>query len=1123
MNKFLVRAFSGLTLFAAAGISLAQTSQGTLAGVVRDTTGAVVPNAVVTLRGESDGLTRSVKTQADGAFRADALPPERYELSIAQAGFSKFDAQHIVVNASVVNSFDVTLSVGSANDTVSVEAAQSGIDTENGQLSANISTVELSNIPIFSLSPYELAYTAPGAQVVSSDGSSNGQDVQVNGARPRANNFLLDSQEINDVSISGQAFQPSIPDSYENLTVLTSNASAEFGRAGGGVLNLTTKRGTNSFHGSVFERYEGSGLNAIGGDERGQGITKSRFDQHNYGFTAGGPILRNKLFAFGGLQIERFYGKETPNVLELPDATGYAQLQAIATSAGTGSTVAAQVALLDKYLSNGSYLTAYNPISRPATAPCGSYGNVVACQNVGPQAPICTANGSTGCNITEAYFERPAVNANEPDTQWTYRIDYTPWQKDSFYVRYLHDRSSFSPDFPNNGSALVGFDTQQGGPAELGTGGWTHIFTNNLLNEFRASETRLNFQFGPTAATLANPLYALYSVSVSGLPALGPNQNFPQGRGEDLYQFQDTVSWTKGAHTMRMGFDIGRQLEKDLVSQNAKGTLTFAKGGTVNGVSYVTALGNYLQNQLGPSGTATRTFGPTRIDPHDWRNGIFFQDDWKVRPDLTVNLGIRYDYLGNPENSLAFPALDPSNPFGILSNASGTVQGVRYAVNNDKNNVGPRVGFSWNPRFGGFFGDGKTVVRGGIGVFYDSDFSNFTVNAAQTSPNAPTGTLTQTTGYGLSNATSLIGTIPATLTLASSVTSVNNNMVNPLTYQYNLGIERELKGGWTAAVRYVATRGEKLFANQQFNYFSGATGKRLNPTYGAIISRGNYADSDYNALELDAEHAFSHGFTVRASYDYSKDLDDGSDIFTTASSPTSYSANLAPGGRRQDWGPSDFDHRHYGSIVYVWSPKGFHANNEGLSTVLQVLTADWTVSGVTFWQSGNMTSFNTSGLDINGDGSTTNDRPIIGNVHAPSQSAGVDGAFVGGTPGVYYDVAANNATNALNPVSPSSVRWLIPYMPLNQYLQQEIGRGSYQNPGQWNTNLALQKGFGMPDGRFERVRFVIRAEASDLFNHNNTGILNLDVLNIGNGLYQNRPNALSDTGRTLNLWGKVTF
>ncbi|WP_263382722.1 TonB-dependent receptor [Granulicella arctica] len=1101
----LVAAFVTSTVFAS--IAASQTSKGILVGVARDSSGAVIPNANVTITGDADKAIRSISTKPDGSYRFEALDPESYTVTVQQAGFQGFSAKKVIVQPSLVTTYDIKLSVGSANDTVNITADSQAINTENGQLTGIINTTDITKLPIFSLSPYELTTTVPGVQIVDQSGFSNGINIQVNGARPRANNFLLDGQEINDVSIGGQAFQPSIPDMYESVAVLTNSASAEFGRAGGGVVNLVTKSGTNQFHGEAYERYTGSGLNALGGQERGTGAVKARFDNHVYGFTAGGPVIKDKLFAFGGLELSRFYGSETPSVLELPDANGYAQLQKIG---------GPQVALLDSYLSNGNYLASYVNVQ----------GRTLVNTNVGPQ------NGcpTTGCIITENFFQRPSQATSNPDTQWTYRIDYKPWDKDSFSFRYLHDRSSLSPDFGNNGSALVGFDTLQGGPGELGEGTWTHIFTPNFLNEFRVSETRINFQFGPTAETSANPLFALQSISIPGIinaagtSDLGPNQNFPQGRGEDLYQLQDTVGITKGIQSFRIGFDIGRQLEKDLVSQNAKGTLSFVKGGTnAAGVSYVTALGNFLQNQLGPSGTATKTFGNTRVDPHGWRSGVFAQDDIKLTSDLTVNLGVRFDYLTNPENSLQFPGLDPANPLGIITLVSGAPTAQVFKIKNDTNNISPRFGFAYSPHNGSFIGDGKSVIRGGFGIFYDSDFSNFVINAAQSSPNAVAGTLVQTTGAGLANATSLVPTIAPQLKLNSSVTSVVNNMVNPVTYQYNLGIERQLPGNLFLAVRYVGTSAHKLFANQQYNYFSGATGARLNPAYGAVVARGNFADSNYNSLEVEGSHLFSHGFQIRGTYTYSKTLDDGSEIFTTFSSPTSYTANLAPGGRGQDYGNSAYDHRHYAVISYVWSPAGLHAENAITNAALGALTRHWTLSGIERFQSGPYSTFAVNGLDINGDGSTANDRPINGNLAAPAQSAGIDGHFIGGTNGVYYDLAANNSTGALTPVSTSAVRWLVPYGPGNQYLRQEIGRNSYSNPGLQFHDLALEKGIGLSYLHLERGQLILRGEVQNIGNHNNIGPLDTNVLDIGTGNYFNRLNAQEDAGRTMVLWAKVAF
>lgn len=1105
-------------LIFSSGLLPAQTSKGILSGVIRDSTGAVVSGAVVTITNQDTREIRSTTSRNDGAYSLEALTPGRYTVQLKQSGFKTYEATDLVVNASIVTSFDATFTVGGATDSVLVEAENSGINTENGQLAGVISSRQLQDLPIFTLNPVELALTVPGVQPVSQNsGFSNGINIEVNGARPRANNFLLDGQEINDVGIGGQAFQPNIPDIFESVTVITNTPSAEYGRAGGAVVNLVTKAGTNVYHGSVFERYTGSGLDSLDGITR-QGIVhgpppdgyvppnKARFDQHQYGFTAGGPIIKNKLFAFGALQISRLYGNEVPTRLELPDAAGYAQLQAIG---------GPQVALLDQYLNNGSYLNSF--VSFPGNG-------VVTNINVGVQNSC-----PNGCTVTTGYFQRQNAPQKNPDTQWTYRVDFVPHEADSFSFRYLHDRSSLSPDFFTNGSALPGFDTEQGGPSELGAGTWTHVFGPNLVNELRGSETRLGFLFSPLSSTLANPLYALSTLNISNIAvdssgdsALGPNQNFPQGRHEDLYQVQDNVSLTRGHQTFRFGFDIGRTIETDIVSLNAKGTLTFNQGG-----SGVSSLGNFLQNQLGPSGTATKTFGSTRVDPHGWRSGIFAQDDVKVNADLTLNLGLRYDYLTNPENSLPYPAIDPFNPYQAINTV--------IKVKNDTNNVAPRLGFAYSPHGNGLLGGGKTVVRGGFGVSFDSPFSNFVVNAAQATPNAVAGTLVSTQGNGLANATSLIPSITPTLSPRSSVTSVVKGMVNPYTYQFNLGVEHQLPGSNLIAVRYVGSLGKKLYANKQYNYFApDGSGNRLNPARGVINARGNFASSSYNGAQVEYTHNFQHGLLISANYVFSKNLDNASEIFATGANPnTSYQADLGPNGFAQEWGPSAYDHRHFVSVAYVWSPSGFSSGNSFANAALGALTRHWTFSGVEQFQTGSYSTMQIAGFDTNSDGNAFNDRPLVGNPHAPIATAAIDGGNLDPSlAGTYYDVAAAlNGNGDLNPVDPGSVRWLIPYQPLDQNLHQEIGRNSFENPGSTTNDIAVEKGFGTKYLHLDRGAFIIRAEVQNIGNHNDVGILDTNVADIGSPNFLNRsnariaspPTAPFNYGRTMVLWGKFTF
>ena len=346
-----------ITLTVVPPTALAQTSKGTLTGIVRDSSGAVVPNVDVTITNVDTSESRVVKTSTLGAYRLDAVTPGHYTLRAGSTGFESFEAKNITVAPSQLVSFDVALKPGHVDETVSVSATSVLLDEENGSLSTTISGETLAKVPIFSLNPIEVATTVPGVQIVSNSNFTNGEDIQVSGARPRANNFMIDGEEINDATIAGQAVQPQIPDMYSDVIVYTHNPPAEFGRASGGVVNLITKGGTNTYHGSAWDLYSGSGLNSVDGQTR-QLVPKSRadkgrYDEQQFGFTAGGAIIKNKLFGFGAAQYSRYYGNETASQVNLPNAAGVALLNTLASGTGT---VATNAALILKYLSNASYL-----------------------------------------------------------------------------------------------------------------------------------------------------------------------------------------------------------------------------------------------------------------------------------------------------------------------------------------------------------------------------------------------------------------------------------------------------------------------------------------------------------------------------------------------------------------------------------------------------------------------------------------------------------------------------------------------------------------------------------------------------------------------------------------------
>ncbi len=1114
MRKLQIRFALGvvfLALLVCAPCLDAQTSKGILAGAVKDATGAVLPNAHVSVANQDTGETRAVDTRSDGTYRVDAISPGLYTITITVSGFETAKIKNVNVNASVVTSYDAVLTVGKVNANVTIEAAANTINTENGALSGTIGATEIQNVPIFSLNPIELATTVPGVQLVMAGGNSNGYNIEVNGLRPRDNNFLIDGQDINDNSIAGQAIQPNIPDIFSQVSVLTNSSSAEFGRGGGAIVNLVTKSGTNKFHGSVWELYSGSGLSALSGQQRevnplppGAPNPKGRTNTHRFGFTVGGPIIKDKLFAFGGSQWARVYGKETPSRLTVPDAAGLSVLNHVG---------GPRVALLEQYLAG---IVGIDPTTNGVTAP-------VTSQDLGAR-PSC----GSSCVVTYGYYTRPAPAQQNTNTQWTYKVDYLPTQRDNFAFRYLHARNLLTPDFFNFPGSLPGLDTNQGGPSEQFGATYTHVFSPHLLNEFRASETRIDFRFNVTPQALANPLFPLPTLSIGALPSLGVSSAIPQGRGHDIYQFQDTVEFTRGRHTVRVGADISRLIVRDFIPFNSRGTITYAAGGSTS------ALANFVDDFTGASGSVAITYGDNRVDAHVWQTGYFAQDDFKLTRDLTLNIGVRYEFDSNPENDLAYPAINVATALTDPFNAI-------IKVKEDKNNLAPRLGFAFAPHGGSgrFFGNGKTVVRGGVGVFYDTVFTNITDNSQAASPNAVASLSQITTGRGTANASTAIASLPTTANPLNTVTSVDSNQVNPITYQYNLGIEQELPSNSKMSIFYVGTRGEKLFAQGAFNYF-GPTGARLNPARGAIAARGNYGDSNYNSMQVDIDHNFQHGVFVRGAYTYGKALDDATDVFAQFDTNTVYPANLAPGGIHNEWSRSAFDHRHFLSLVYVWALPGAHSGNSAWNGFLSAVTNHWVVSGTSQFQTGPASSAGISTVDTNGDGQF-NDRAYVGSAAASIYTLGEDGTYVSATtcgstkttysPGVIYDLTAVQSctktgtgyVTAYQPVASTSVHWIIAPGISN------TRRNTVPSAGTMLNNIAVEK--DIPLSFFHHLEghsIQLRVEAQDFANHNNVLPYNSLVNNligsqVNGAQFVNKSFSRATDGRNVRLWAKYQF
>jgi hypothetical protein len=1070
-RTFLLFSASLLLCLALATVGFAQSSNGVIAGVVLDKSGAAVPDATVqATSSDRGGEPRTITTDSSGAYRIEGLLPGSYVVLVKKQGFTDFKVSDVTVRASLTTTVNATLEVGSVAATVVVEASVGQeLQTQSGDLTANFGKTEIQQLPILSLNPISLALTQAGVSGAPSNADfTNGVGFSVNGTRPRANNFLIDGQDDNDNAINGQAYQPTNLEAIQEVTVLTNSYSAQYGRGGGSVTNVISRGGTNQWHGSVFEYHRNSALAAIPHEDVQVGVTKNPVDIENiFGFTIGGPIIHNKLFVFGSPQWDRERQTQNGSTLTLPTANGVATLQALQPTLSAGGQANVQF-LLDSL----GGLVGVIP-----SGPGGTFNTIPLGDDPG------TGNPRPGVEIGRV--QRSGVGAKSNDRQEWIRVDWNASDKDVVSARYIRDDFSLTPDFFNFPGSLPPYDAQQGGPSQTFGATWSHTFSPRVVNELRASYTNIGFTFGPTPATAANPLsqHPLYAISGSGFPSFGFPTALPQGRAHKTYQYQELLSYTVGKHTFRGGVDVNHLSVVDQIPFNSRGSITFNAGGAIPSGGTYTSLANFVDDMTGASGTAAKVFGNPTLKPFVTTYAPYVEDTWRMRSNLTATLGLRYEYWGTVENALQFPALDSSFGIGV---PGATFPGSFSAPQiSDRNNFGPRVGVAYTPHFWRrLMGEDKTVLRAGYGIFYDGLFTNILDNTGAAQPNAVGGTVVGGSGRGLANASALIASVQPTLNPLGGITTITSNLTNPLTQQWNFDIQRELPGSFILTAAYVGTRGQHLYVNQQLNPRVDF-GARLNTAFGPITARTNGGDSIYHSFQLQADRKFTHGLLLRGAYTFSKLIDDGSEVFVTTGA-SSFSQD--PFNQAGDRGLSAFDHRHRFVLTYLWDLPYVHSSN-GAMGVLKAITRDWQTSATATFSTGSPDTVFT-GFDILGDGSGVNDRPNLGNPSAPFTSIGIDGTQLGltSTPGTFFGPNIQDCLNgapACVQVDPNSVHFLIQASGVGN-----LGRNTYEAPGFQTWNMSVQRTI-----RFtERHALTMRGEFYNAFNHGNLGHPSLDML-----------------------------
>ena len=1054
--------------------AIAQTSRGTVAGIVTDPSGASVVSAAALLRNTATGVTRDTTTNGSGVYRFDAVDPGPYTVNLKSAGFRTAMSASFTVTANQVSSVDIILEVGETTSTVEVSADAATLQTESPVRGGNIESQRITELPFANRNPVSLALTLPG---VSSNRYGNGVGTfSVNGSRGRSNNFLIDGTENNDISVAGQAFQFKNPDAVQEVAVQTSNYDSEFGRAGGAVVNTITKGGTNTIHGSLGYLLDVTNDDAISSQQAldpnvlKKGRPNSGTDQWFFG-TVGGPIVKNRTFFFGSYFEERQNSSGTSNVI-VPSASGRATLNALF-PAGTNKNV-----------------DLYNTVTGGINA-SSQFTNVVL-----------------GNGRPDIQFGTGVIGYGAPyrDRSPTIRIDHKISDNDQLSGRFLFDDVAIgtaSVSFP-------GFNTSQKNRYQNALIAETHVFSPSLTNELRLPYNRITLSFPVDSANALGKTLPNYAIS--GISGFGIATNLPQGRIANNYGLQDTITYTHGSHSIRAGVDLLDQRSRQFAPITERGALTYNTGGGFSGFA------NYVDDFGGSSGGTARDFGSPAYYPKLFRQAYFAQDRWRVNSELTLTYGVRYEYFGLPVNSLKTPAFT-----GLFNVDPLTLTGPYNQPNKvaaDKNNFAPSVGLAYSPAYTDgplfwMFGNKKSVIRMGYNLGYDSFFNNIASNASTSSPNIVSTSLISNVDplalpRGIGNLSALLPRVARALTPGDSQTLVDKNLVNPYYQHWSFGIQRELPGKIVIDTSYVGSKGTKLFAQEDLNPLVPVnlriTPANLNPAafltgrldnlQGARNIRTNNGSSYYHAAQLQATRRFSSGLVFNASYTWSKLIDYNSDVFQVNNTLAASAIPTIFGGLKQEKAVSLYDRTQRAVISYVYELPFFKTQQGLLGRAFGGIQ----IAGVSTFESGvPFTVLN--GQDADGIGGN-NDRPDYNPLGQK---------YVRSVPSATSPTGYINPENSNLPINPATAMFI--GVPAGSGRTGNLGRNTIRTPGINNTDANAQKTIRIAD----RVSIQLRAEMYNVFNHPQYGNASVSPFGFGGGTLQGSVFG-STAGRFLNQY-----
>ncbi len=1066
-------------------------------GTIKDITGGVIPGATVTVVSKETSRTWTVTTNDSGFYRVVGLPPGAYDVIAELPGFKKQAVENVAVTAENIQGVDITLSPGQISETVTVNGATTpALQTENAQVSGTISNRQVEALPQVGRDPYELLRLSPGVfgdgsragngnsvllgNIPGSPGGSNTSvfqtenQVQIssNGQRVSDNNFIIDGVSVNSLGYGGAAVVTPNQESVKEMKVTSSAYDAQYGRNSGAQIEVVSKNGTNELHGSGFFKYDQPGLNAYNkyGGPGGEAPQRVENAFRNYGGSVGGPIVKDKLFFFFSYEGLR----NNTSTITTPTYIETSQFRQSVVAARPGGTTAEVL-----------QTQGIDPRVVQTLTPSCSIFPAGACQVVNGGLDIGSFTGSAGKyvdfinNPTGGGFDGVpdlqlvtlAVPATSKGNQFNGRVDYQRGNDSFMASTYVSALNNFGADAGADSRPIADVAFKPLNTAV--TAEWNRILGPTMLNQVRANLTRFSDN---QVADSAGTNFGVPEIDVESYPfsrikfGATRSETTPALFAQNTIEFRDTLSKVLGNHGTKFGIEIRKEQDNSNLLGGARPVYSFS--GLWNLANDTPIFeGINTDPRTGLPGDAQKYFRTS-----DW--AVFAQDDWKARPNLTLNLGLRWEYfspLTEHRNHLSNIILP--GPADLLQ---ASVQPVPQLYDSVTNDFGPRLGFAYSP--GMFFN--KLVVRGGFGIFYNRIPNNGLANARGNPPffarnNICCGTSSNLFGspfaggliqYDLGSSKSptsfpvnpglafgidprtggVCGDAACTFDTAVEIYGAQPNLRTPYVYEYSFGFEYSLPANWIAALGYEGSAGHRFarIVNQNFLYPN-------NPSFFAVYFPMDDVNTNFNALNARATHRFAHGFQTEVRYRWSKSID----TLSYGDSPCACGNQTYPQGLASERGPSDFDATHYLTWSGVWDLPILRGRNDWAGKV----AGGWQVSGILTAHSG------FPWTPVTGVSVSTPGGPTLAPTRPIAQI------------GVPLDDHSNDAFTRPGGDFPGGGA---KYFDFTQSGPPGIGRNSFRGPRYFGTDLTLSKSFGLPN-LGEESKIEIRANFFNVFNQLN--------------------------------------